>query len=129
MISYDKAKQLKELGFKWKPKRGDWYKADCWPTPILLMEDNIRLTDNENINRFKRIGEDDNNVWLPRLDQMLNKIKEYNWEYALFSENIIEIETRNINTPVHERLEIFKNETIDDVVADALIWILTQCKK
>ena len=43
MISYDKAKRLKELGLQWNPKRGDWHKADYWPTPILFTIDTLRL--------------------------------------------------------------------------------------
>jgi len=102
MISYDKAKQLKELGLKWNPKCGDWYKVEHWPIK--------------------------NNIWLPSLKQLLDKIKEYNWTYALYSENEIEIETRLEYISLIDRNRNFEGEIIEDIVADALIWIL-KCKK
>jgi len=124
MISIDKAKQLKELGLKWNPKCGDWYKADYWPTPTLFTTDTLRLDDKEIENVIKNVK---NNIWLPSLKQLLDKIKEYNWTYALYSENEIEIETRMEYISLIDRNRNFEGEIIEDIVADALIWIL-KCK-
>jgi len=68
------------------------------------------------------------NTWLPNLTQMLDEIKKYNWTYALYSENEIEIETRIENIAIIDRHKNYEGNIIDDIVADALIWIL-QCKK
>jgi len=76
MISIDKSKQLKELGLQWEPQEGDWYKPDYWYDPVLLKADTIRLTDKENVGRFKRISEDEKTIWLPRLDQLLIEIEK-----------------------------------------------------
>jgi len=125
LISYDKTKQLKSLGLKWNPQCGDWYKADYWPTPILFTTDTLRLDDKEIENVIKNVK---NNIWLPSLKQLLDKIKEYNWTYALYSENEIEIETRMEYISLIDRNRNFEGEIIKDIVADALIWIL-KCKK
>ena len=125
MISYDKAKQLKELGLKWNPKCGDWYKVEHWPTPTLFTTDTLRLDDKEIENVIKNVK---NNIWLPSLKQLLDKIKEYNWTYGLYSENEIEIETRLEYISLIDRNRNFEGEIIEDIVADALIWIL-KCKK
>ena len=64
MISIDKAKQLKELGLKWNPKCGDWYKADYWPTPTLFTTDTLRLDDKEIENVIKNVK---NNIFINRI--------------------------------------------------------------
>jgi len=129
MISYDKAKQLKELGLKWNPKCGDWYKVEHWPIAILLTGDTMRLFNEEIKDIFERISKNDNNVWLPSLKQLLDKIKEYNWTYALYSENEIEIETRIEHVPIIDRHRNFEGKIIEDIIADALIYILEREKE
>jgi len=125
MISIEKAKKLKFLGLVWNPKIGDWHKADYWPTPTLFTVDTLRLDDKEIECVIENIKE---NTWLPSLAQMLNEIKKYNWNYALYSENEIEIETRIENIAIIDRHRNFEGNIIEDIIADALIWIL-QCKK
>ena len=129
MISIDKAKQLKNLGLIWNPKRGDWHKADYWPKPILFTTDTLRLDDKEIEYIIENIKNRDDEVWLPSLKQMLDKIKEYNWTYALYSENEIEIETRIEYVSIIDRHRNFEGEIIEDIVADALIWILQKEKE
>jgi len=126
MISIDKAKRLKELGLEWNPKRGDWHKADYWPNPILFVIDTLRLDDKEIECVIENVK---NNTWLPILIQMLDEIKEYNWNYALYSENEIEIETRIEHVLIIDRHRNFKGNIIEDVIADALIYILGKEKE
>ena len=125
MISIEKAKRLKELNLEWSPKLGDWYKVDYQPTPTLFTVDTLRLDDKEIECVVENVKE---NTWLPNLTQMLDEIKKYNWTYALYSENEIEIETRIENIAIIDRHKNYEGNIIDDIVADALIWIL-QCKK
>jgi len=129
MISIDKAKQLKSLGLQWNPKHGDWHKADYWPTPILLTIDALRLNDKEIKCVIENIKNRDDEVWLPSLEQMLDMIKKYNWTYALYSENEIEIETRMEYISIIDRHRNFEGEIIEDIVADALIYILEREKE
>lgn len=128
MISIDKTRQLKELGLVWNPQCGDWYKIDYWPTPILLTIDISRLDDKEIECVIENVK---NNTWLPRLDQMLDEIKKYNWTYALYSENKIEIEieTRIEYVSIIDRHRNFKGNIIENVIADALIYILGKEKE
>ena len=120
MISIDKAKQLKKLNLIWIPKQGDFYlyensytKETCID---LVMQDNPGFWC------------DATRTWLPSLKQLLNEIKKYNWTLTLYSENEIEIETRIEHVSIIDRHRNFEGEIIEDIVADALIWIL-ECKQ
>ena len=117
MISIDKAKQLKELGLVWNPKRGDWHKADYWPTPTLFIIDTLRLDDKEIECVIENIKNRDDEVWLPSLDKMLDEIEKYNYIFSLVGEKITLFKKLNL-------IIQFECDNREDSVADALIWIL-----
>ena len=128
MISIDKAKQLKSLGLQWNPKRGDWHKADYWPTPILLTIDALRLNDKEIKCVIENIKNRDDEVWLPRLDQMLDEIEKYNYTYSLIK--VGGLGKYNMIIKLQGSLNVssqFYHDTREDAVADALIFLL-ECK-
>jgi len=128
MISIDKAKQLKSLGLQWNPKHGDWHKADYWPTPILLTIDALRLNDKEIKCVIENIKNRDDEVWLPRLDQMLDEIEKYNYTYSLIK--VGGLGKYNMIIKLQGSLNVssqFYHDTREDAVADALIFLL-ECK-
>jgi len=122
VISYDKAKQLKELGLTWNPKIGDWYKADYWPIPTLFTIDTTRMDNEEICRRFERISKDEKTVWLPSLKQMLDEIEKYQYTFSLVGEKITLFKKLNLVVQ-------FECESREDAVADALIWILQKEKE
>ena len=124
MISIDKAKQLKELGLQWNPKCGDWYKTDYWPTPTLLTADTTRMDNKEINSRFERINKDDNTVWLPRLDQLLDEIEKYNYVYSLIKVGGLGKYNMIIKLQGSGSSSQFYHSIREDAFADALIWIL-----
>ena len=118
MISYDKAKRLKELGLQWNPKRGDWHKADYWPTPILFTIDTLRLDNKEIECVIEKVKE---NTWLPSLTQLLDEIEKYQYIFSLVGEKLTLFKKLNL-------VMQFECDNREDSVADALIWIL-ECKQ
>jgi len=117
MISIDKTKRLKELGLIWNPKLGDWYKADYWPTPTLFTIDTLRLDDKEIECVIENIKNRDDEVWLPRLDQLLDEIEKHQYTFSLVGEKLTLFKKLNLVIQ-------FECDIREDSVADALIWIL-----
>jgi len=110
MISIDKAKRLKSLGLEWNPKLGDWYKADYWPTSTLFTVIELRYI-------IENVRDDENNTWLPSLNQMLDEIEKYQYTFSLVGEKVTLFKKLNLVIQ-------FECDSREDSVADALIWIL-----
>jgi len=124
MISIDKAKRLKELRLEWNPKRGDWHKADYWPTPVLFVIDTLRLDNIEIEQVIENIKNRDDEVWLPRLDQLLDEIEKIGY-WWLFSKDYCVIgKGNNVGDNVPGQRFNVINDNKEDAVADALIWIM-----
>jgi len=117
MISIDKAKRLKELGLEWNPKLGDWHKADYWPTPTLFTVDTLRLDNKEIGCIIEKVRYDENNTWLPSLNQLLDEIEKYQYTFSLVGEKLTLFKKLNLVIQ-------FECDNREDSVADALIWIL-----
>jgi len=126
MISYDKAKRLKELGLEWNPKRGDWHKADYWPTPILFVINTLRLDNKEIEYVIENIKNRDDEVWLPRLDQMLDEIEKQGYWWLLSKNYCIVGKGEKIGDIVPGQR--FDGDSPENTIADALIWIL-ECRQ
>jgi len=121
MISTDKAKQLKKLNLIWIPKQGNFYLYENSYTKEIYID--LVMQDNPGF------WCDATRTWLPSLKQLLDEIKKYNWTYALYSENEIEIETCIENVSIINRHRNFEGNIIEDMVADALIYILEREKE
>lgn len=124
MLSLETARKLKEAGLRWEPKVGD-----------LLYDESGKLCEIHHISTCRKfvwvenglsIRERDKTVYIPRLEQLLAEIKARGWEYTLYSDNTIDIETDKESIPVHLWLKTFVANTPEEAAARALLWILKQ---
>ena len=111
MISLEKAKLLKEkLG--WLPDIGDLYwREECNSDMIYCGAD-----------------PDEDDVWLPRLDQLLAEIKKRGWAWTLHCDNDgseIEIETYNPEIAPHLQYKCIEADTPEDAAAGALLYLIS----
>ena len=135
MISLELAQKLKNAGLQWEPKPGDWYHARLWKPMLIAYQSTIaqyiQVTDTENEHlphtRTATIAEllKENDVWLPRLDQLLAEIEArgYLWNLNKFRCCIIsEVDYNNKNWKAEK--EFKDNPSHEDAAARALLWIL-----
>jgi len=134
MISFDKAKRLKGLNLEWNPKVGDLYKPKYSHNPFIFSLDTLTLDNTEIKIILQTIKEDENNIWFPSLDQLLDEIEKRNFMWTTHYVNfnkckylcvIYEILNNGMLSMDDER---FHGDTKEDSVADALTWILENNK-
>lgn len=112
MLSLEKAVALKKAGLRWTPQPGDLYSPADVPGEVFVCDGNVVP------------GPDD--VWLPRLDQLLREIEKRGYGYSL---DCFPGKGKRISIwkdDDFEDIEHFVASTPGDAIADALIWILTE---
>lgn len=123
MISLETARKLKEAGLQWEPQMGDfWIKED--------KPDFIRVVEYRPSGKYDKPLK--NVVWIPRLDQLLAEIEKRGYRYIL-----LRYDPKQQKEGQEEQYEItlIKNgnssliytlyeDSIDEVTAQALMWIL-----
>lgn len=132
VISSETARKLKEAGLRWEPQIGDWYyHADKWgeilsPQPFLV---------DPRVLKYGKIGLSD--VFAPRLDQLLAEIEKRGYRYILLR---YDPEQQEEGQEEQYEITLIKNgnssliytlyeDSIDEVAAQALLWILEREKE
>jgi len=121
MISLELAKKLKNAGLRWVPKRGDW----CYFEDVGLIQPLL-------VTSYKAkhwLNDEDDIIWLPRLDQLLAEIEKRG-----YYPHIAKMPTGEcISSPyrVDENGYYYevvaaerKADTPEDAAGQALLWIL-----
>lgn len=138
MISLEKARELKEAGLAWEPRKapvGDWFYYDgkyAHKNPRMVN----RPTDSPAL--YWEANEKDV-YWIPSLSQLLAEIEARGYWWNLINADKVRgvgtgywIESRDKNSDCAdddiypEYLTDYHADTPEDAAADALLWILKQ---
>lgn len=106
MINLETARELKDAGLKWEPKRGDWYWV--WGTHIL---------DLITFDRSNLVPE--NILFAPRLDQLLAELRKHS-KFVKITWLVMEQKW----CCVIDARQQFISEEPEEAAAQALLWIL-----
>ena len=112
MISLELAKELKAAGLEWVPVKGDFW-------AYRLVDNGIGVVDST-----VRPGQEPhpNNIWLPRLDQLLAEIEARGWWWWMSWSGKVWVGRKDNDKGGHE----LETDTPEDAAAKALLWILSQ---
>jgi hypothetical protein len=121
MISLEKARALKEAGLEWDLQEGDWFSEPTFAggRTDTLFGQGFEWDDDDDKNN-------EDHVWLPRLDQLLAEIEKRGWMWDLrqWSEpgKYVIFITRQ------EKFERYHSvsDAPEDAAADALLYLLGQ---
>lgn len=123
MIDYEMAEKLKEAGLKWEPQIYDFFDSDIGIENVDCISYNngkpSRINhwnwDSERYHRSRL-------VWLPRLEQILSEIekREYKWTINNGEEIFYVV------LSIAGMQELFFDSSLEDVAAQALLWVLEQ---
>ncbi|HBC94365.1 MAG TPA: hypothetical protein DCZ10_16065 [Pelotomaculum sp.] len=117
LISIEKAKALKDAGLRWVAKGGDCY---FYANGEFTGDFIIKSDPGEPV-----VRQMDCQIWLPRLDQLLTEIEKRRYRGMWSAGKCHDGKYFVCLYPV----KLFHGDTPEDVVADALLWILRQERK
>ncbi len=113
MISFEKAQALKEAGLTRKAQNGDYFHIGAHQhNPTLCVKGYYVPHDND--------------IWIPRLDQLLKKIEELGYLWVLSRYSVIIALRVDVETEDADLNEMRFEGEPEDAVADALLWILKE---
>lgn len=128
MLSIELSRKLKNAELEWEPKELDCMSApaDVCTSAYLGKEEmeEIQSFSNEEMKTLQ-----EKIVWLPRLDQLLAEIERRGYNYEL---------TCGLSSSHKYIIHLFKGDyvlkrkygnALDDVIAQALIWVLEREKE
>ena len=118
MISLELAQKLKVAGLEWEPKQGDW--------GFVLGSEMPRLCP---VGYGEKVEPGIDDIWLPRLDQLLAEIKARGWEAdSVQHKGKYACDIAYLSDTVHTKYQTFDGDTREDACAHAYLWILEQAK-
>lgn len=135
VISLVKAKRLKELGLKWKPKIGDAYILHGLDgESVLLIDGTNGSGKDESTKSTKSLNRIDPEslTWLPSLSQLLAEIANKGWDVGRLMihgggvKSELLLRRTDGEHIAADWSPWFTTSTPEDAAASALIWILEQ---
>lgn len=115
MISIETARQLKEAGLEWEPKIGDWYHVVRFDGTVV---------DNPSLVTDCTCWPGDEDIWSPRLDQLLANARDRGYEIGLLPAYLAVVYQLDESEEGWLWLYEVEREKPDEAAAQALLWIL-----
>ncbi len=113
MLSLSKAQDMKKAGLRWTPQPGDLYSPADVPGEVFVCDGNVIPSPDD--------------VWFPRLDQLLAEIEKRGWSWDIRIIKPLQgycCEVWRIGVGNYKCCDA---EIPEDAAADALLlWILTE---
>ena len=130
MIPKNIARELLEAGLEWKSTVGDQISCfdvksrfqTCLVIDILPVSVEVSFILGEK--RILKTAKKSECLWLPRLDQLWGKIRQYGWEVMIFQDDkCVKVSLYNSKSYQHHKL-CFDGNNLEKSAAHALLWVL-----
>ena len=121
MISLEKAKKLKEAGLEWEPQIGDWFVSPNRIVEMVTKQNHRRIFTNFGSYPMRQEALKEM-VLVPRLEQLLAKIRELGYKWFLETDTeryfirVVEIKKPN-------NFHVIFSDSPANAAASALLWI------